>query len=82
MLTHMIVVLKHLNVFYSESFYLCVVFFSVIGNLNKVKICLNLAKNFCADTSKLIAIEAQIHEIDANAAIVTMQGMFFSFFQV
>lgn len=80
MLTHMIVVLEHLNVFIVIPFFL-VCFFSVIGNLNKLKICLNLAKNFCADGSKLMAIEAQIYEIHANAAIVAMQGMF-SFFHV
>lgn len=77
----MIVVLEHLNVFIVIPFFFWCAFFSVIGNLNKVKICLNLAKNFCADGSKLMAIEAQIYEIHANAAIVAMQGMF-SFFHV
>lgn len=80
----LIAVLEHLHIFLLIPLIFLralLFFFSVIGNLNKVKICLNLAKNFCADAGKLMAIEAQIDEIHANAAIVTMHGMF-SFFQV
>lgn len=46
----------------------------VIGNVSKVRVCLSLAKNFCADADKLAKIEEQIHEIEANPAIVTVQG--------
>lgn len=46
----------------------------VLGNEGKVKVCLGLAKNFCADASKLAAAEKQIRGIEANAVIVTVQG--------
>lgn len=51
---------------------------AVLGNEGKVRVCLGLAKNFCADAGKLAAAEKQIRGIEANAAIVTVQGNRFS----
>lgn len=46
----------------------------MIGNPNKTKICLNLAKSLCGDTKKFDEIENEVCKIKASPSKEKFQG--------